>query len=381
MATTKPPPKGPAPRLSQKLAERLTERPGLPHQEHWTEGTEVEPPRRQMAAGHVIIVGIVALLVGAFLNAPGLLQTAKRQPVDSFRRDFGLFFAEPLDDVSGFLQISRPHQWLEDWILADDAGRSARALPTPTTTAPDQEQPATPARKAPTAAKPLRMWCGGDSLAQVPCDALIEQATGTGVITSVAPTESQVSTGLARPEVYNWPARLTEVTAGMDPGVTVIMFGANDDQSLTNPDGGGAAGPFGTAEWDAQYASRVGGMMDQILADKGGTIVWVGIPPINNEPRNGEYRHINEIYRSEAAKRAGRVEYVDTYSRFSTPEGTYTDFVACPPGTEPQSVRTPDQVHFNPTGGNCLASEILKSIDKLWNYTEPDSGQNGNKNQ
>jgi hypothetical protein len=371
MAKTQGPPSGPAPQLPQKLAERLTERPGLPHQEHWSEGTEIEPPRRQMAAGHVIIVGLVALIFGAFLNAPGLLDTAKQQPIDSFRRDAGLFFAEPLDTVSGFFQITRPHEWLEDALLADDAGRSDRALPTPTTTQPGETPKKNPTRRSPTAAKPLRMWCGGDSLAQVPCDALIEQSAGTGVIQSVGPTESQVSTGLARAEVYNWPARLSEITASTDPGVAVIMFGANDDQNLTDPNGNGTA-TFGTPEWDEQYASRVGGMMDQVLAEKKRTIVWVGIPPVNSEPRNAEYRHINEIYRAEAAKRAGRVEFVDTYARFSTAEGTYTDFVACPAGTEPQSVRSPDQIHFNPTGGSCLAAEILRSIDKLWNYSQPE---------
>jgi hypothetical protein len=371
MAKTQGPPSGPAPQLPQKLAERLTERPGLPHQEHWSEGTEIEPPRRQMAAGHVIIVGLVALIFGAFLNAPGLLDTAKQQPIDSFRRDAGLFFAEPLDTVSGFFQITRPHEWLEDALLADDAGRSDRALPTPTTTQPGETPKKTPTRRSPTAAKPLRMWCGGDSLAQVPCDALIEQSAGTGVIQSVGPTESQVSTGLARAEVYNWPARLSEITASTDPGVAVIMFGANDDQNLTDPNGNGTA-TFGTPEWDEQYASRVGGMMDQVLAEKKRTIVWVGIPPVNSEPRNAEYRHINEIYRAEAAKRAGRVEFVDTYARFSTAEGTYTDFVACPAGTEPQSVRSPDQIHFNPTGGSCLAAEILRSIDKLWNHSQPE---------
>jgi hypothetical protein len=370
MATTK----GPAPRLPDKLAELLTERAGLPHHEHWTEATEVEPPRRQMAAGHVIIVGIVTLLLGAFLNAPGLLDTAKRQPLDSFRRDVSLLFARPLNAVSGFFQISRPHEWLTDALGLEDAGFSSRALPTPTTTTPGQPSTTTPNRRTPTAAKPLRMWCGGDSLAQRPCDALIEQAEGTGVIESVGPTESQVSSGLARVETYNWPAHLAEVTDGTDPGVVVIMFGANDDQGLTDPNGNFTES-FGTEDWVKEYRSRVGGLMDQIIAENR-TVVLVGIPPINDEPRNERYRLINDIYRSEAEKRPGNVAYVDAYSLFDSPERTYTDFVACEPGAEPQAMREPDQVHLNTTGGSCLASQIVDGIDSLWDFREPDSGEN-----
>ncbi|MGH9024530.1 MAG: DUF459 domain-containing protein, partial [Acidimicrobiia bacterium] len=361
-----------------KMAERLTERPGLPHHENWSEGTEVEPPRRQMAAGHVLVVGLIALLFGAFLNAPGLLDTAKSQPLNSFRRDVSLFFARPLDDVSGFLQISRPHDWLEEGLGLRDAGRSTRALPTPTTTSPGAPSTTKPPLRNVNESRPLRLWCGGDSLAKIPCDSLINVATGTGFIASVAATDSQVATGLARTEVYNWPAHLAEVTAGTDPDVAVIMFGANDDQGLTDPNGN-FTNTFGTPEWTAEYSNRAGGLMDQIIGE-GRTVVLVGVPPINNEERNLEYRAINQIYRKEAAKRPGRAIFVDTYAKFSNLDGTYTDFVACN-GGEAVPVRAPDQIHFNTTGGDCLAAEILAKIKELWqigpNGTNRDTGNGG----
>jgi hypothetical protein len=374
MATTK----GPASRLPEKLAERLTERPGLPHQEHWTEGTEVEPPRRQMPAGHVIVVGIVALLVGAFLNAPGLLDTAKRQPLNSFRRDAGLFFARPLDSVSSFLQISRLHDWLEDELQPDDAGRSSRALPTPSTTSPGSPSTTLPPLHNVNENRHLRMWCGGDSLSKIPCDALIEQAVATGLIDSVGPTDYQVATGLARPFVYNWPAHIAEATAATNPDVVVIMFGANDDQGLADLNDSFVTTDFGSEEWKREYGNRVGGLMDQIIGE-GRTVVWIGVPPINDEARNAEYRLINDIYRREAAKRAGRATFVDAYSMFSNLDGTYTDFVACG-GGEAVSVRSPDQIHFNGTGGNCLAAQTLAQINELWKIGRNDDRDGGNGN-
>jgi hypothetical protein len=51
-------------------------------------------------------------------------------------------------------------------------------------------------------------------------------------------THFQISTGLSRPDYYDWPAHLEQDMAAVDPRVVVLLVGANDDQPLRTPGGG-----------------------------------------------------------------------------------------------------------------------------------------------
>ena len=86
-------------------------------------GEHAVRPRRPMAAGHVIVVGLIALLVGALLNAAGMRKTALSQPV-GIRRDVATFFADPIYDVSHALYIDRLRQGFKDLLgrSSDDGG-------------------------------------------------------------------------------------------------------------------------------------------------------------------------------------------------------------------------------------------------------------------
>ena len=44
-------------------------------------------------------------------------------------------------------------------------------------------------------------------------------------------TGGHVATGLARPEVFNWPEHMAEVIAADNPAAVVLTLGSNDDQS------------------------------------------------------------------------------------------------------------------------------------------------------
>ena len=63
--------------------------------------------------------------------------------------------------------------------------------------------------------------------------------------------DGHVSTGLARPEVFNWAAYLAGISATLKPDVVVFTSGSNDDQTLTG-DGGGQ--PFGSDGWRTSTA-------------------------------------------------------------------------------------------------------------------------------
>ena len=167
------------------------------------------PARRPLAAGHVIVVGLVALLVGALLNAPGIRKTALGQPV-GWQRDISTAFANPLYDVSHALYLDRLREGLKDLLgrSSDDSVNSH--LPSPTTVPPGPTPTTLPPRLAFTPAHPLRLWIGGDSLGDTPGSSLIDQLSSNQAVGILGPVDTHISTGLARPEVFNWPAFLQD---------------------------------------------------------------------------------------------------------------------------------------------------------------------------
>jgi hypothetical protein len=230
--------------------------------------------------------------------------------------------------------------------------------PAPTTTTLPPKPAFSPTRAA-------RLWVGGDSLSITPGESVINLVPGTGVITPLGPVDGHVSTGLARPEVFNWPAYLAGISASLKPDVMVLTFGSNDDQTLTG-DGGGQS--FGSEGWVAEYRRRVGGLMDQVIAD-GTTLFWVGIPPMANVARyTDRYQPINDIIRQEAQRRRGRVVFVETAPVLGTPDGGYAPYLPNADGALVQ-VRTTDGIHFTRAGGDRVAGAILAAMQSALDLT------------
>jgi hypothetical protein len=329
-----------------------------------------EPPRRLMAAGHVVVVGISCLLVGSLLNAQGIEKTAQSQPL-GWRRDVGRFFAEPLADVSHFLHTDRLREWLQGPLGREGDDDIHVSLPSPTTTPATAPATTTTVKRTFSPTDRLRMWVGGDSLAVTPGESVLAHFPGAseGVIEAVVPAvDGRVATGLARPEIFNWPVHLQAETARLDPGVVVLTMGSNDDQSLTHAPDGSTVGPFGSAEWQAEYRRRVGGLMDQIVAE-GRAVIWVGVPIIRNMERSEtRYRLINDIYRSEAQKRRGRVKFVDIYPLFQDGAGSYADYLPNGAG-QLTKYRADDGIHFTRAGGDLIAEKIFEDLNETLDLT------------
>jgi hypothetical protein len=327
-----------------------------------------EPPRRLMAAGHVVVVGLVCLLLGSLLNAPGIEKTAQSQPI-GWRRDVGRFLAEPLATISHFLHTDRPRQWLQS-----AAGRAGDddinvSLPSPTTL-PDTGATTTTIRATFTPADRMKIWVGGDSLAVTPGESILANFPGAsqGVIESVVPAvDGRVATGLARPEVFNWPEHLRAETERLDPDVVILTLGSNDDQSLTNAPGGATISPFGQAPWQEEYRRRVGGLMDQLVSD-GRSLILVGVPIVRDPGRSGEYEIINAVFREEGAKRKGRVFFVDIYSVFQDDNGGYADYLPNDSG-DLVRYRADDGIHFTRAGGDLIAEEVFRTIAEHFDIT------------
>jgi len=325
--------------------------------------------RKPMAAGHVILVVLLALIIGTFLNAPGLYKTARNQR-PGWQRNVAVVTMTPVKWISVHLGISLPREFLQEatgqagadkintFVPAPTADPSAGELPTTTTTV---KPVATPYNK-------MRVWVAGDSLAITPGQVFESQVDNQ--VTDLRGVDGRVSTGLARPDVFNWFAHIKSETARLNPQVVVLTFGANDDQSLVGGPGGKTVGPFGSEAWKTEYRRRVGGLMDQVTAE-GRRVVWTGVPVVRNDERAARYAEMNAIYKDEAAKRPGQVYFLDTWPLLTDASGAYADDLVI--NGAPLRVRAPDGIHFTRLGGQIIADAQLRMINGFWDLV---SGRN-----
>ncbi|HZR92371.1 MAG TPA: DUF459 domain-containing protein [Gaiellaceae bacterium] len=371
--------------------------PGAAADSRLAGGSAAGPRRRLHPAGHAVVVGVGALVLGAFLNAPGLHKTAETlQP--GWKRDVALPLTEALDSVSHALLLDRPRNAVKAALGRSDDDRIVTqitlpppaAVPPPPVGAPPpvrppagkaatspgqrtpaqrRTPPAQPRKQAFSPSHPLRIYVGGDSLVIVPGYSLLRALGGSKVYKPVGPLDGHVATGLERPDVYNWFDRIRQVMKDDHPNVVVVAFGANDDHDyMTGLPPGTSVGSFGSASWVKEYRRRVAGIMDTVIRAHG-FLVWIGLPIARSASETRDFEVINRIVAEEARKRPRGAAYVDTYLLFADPNtGGYAEYLPKPDG-ELVKVRAPDGVHFETAGGDIIARLLLKELNAQFDLT------------
>jgi hypothetical protein len=212
----------------------------------------------------------------------------------------------------------------------------------------------------PTADNPALVYIAGDSDAGT-FGPYLDQLLADDEVVDVE-LDYEVSSGLARPDFYDWPARFDDQVPALDPDVVVVTFGGNDSQGLTDGSGEFIVGDptQDTADWKREYGKRVGEVMDQLSAD-GRTLIWVGIPNDDNPDVTARLKVQDDTVRAEAAKRPD-VVFIDTWNRFSGVDGNFAEYVVDPRDGQGKDVRAEDGFHLNETGAEILALDIAEAI-------------------
>ncbi len=352
--------------------------------------------RRGVAAGRVLAAGAFGLVLAIALNAQQLLREASQKPFGP-ERDSSVAVWAPVESASSAVGLHLPRLWADEALgrtVTDPAGTQSASdsatARTPASADPDPEatggivlaetgtddeasaspttspraatvpgtvpEPAPPA--APTPDNPLRLAVIGDSMVRFFGDTMVSLANQTGVIDAM--TEHQLSSGLTRPDFYDWPTRIVEVMAADDPDAVVLMYGGNDAQALVVD--GQIARPFSDG-WVGEYSARVGHMMDLVTTDPDRILIWVGQPIMRDPDFDRKMVELNEIYAAEAGARE-RVRYVDTRDLFRGPDGGFSRYVIDEAGQR-TDVRLTDGVHLSTIGGQRLSQLLLDHLGEM----------------
>jgi hypothetical protein len=308
----------------------------------------------------VLVLMVVGLALAGLVNADVIARRSNAQHADSWRADVAGFFAT----------VSGPLTWPRDRIdVALDRGGSdvdvdellaeqgEPATATAASGAPTTTVPLVPEIRAPTPADPLRVYVGGDSMASEFSKGFEVVAASTGVMTTTL--DPRVSTGLSRPDYFNWPDHLVNDVLTADPEVLVLMFGANDAQGMTLADGT-VYERFGEP-WLDEYRRRVAGTMDLLRGDDRMTF-WLGMPIMDPNAGVRGQDLLNHIYWSEAETRPW-ITYIDSWPYFADGNGNYADRL---PGADGSlnGLRQADGVHWSKWGADRIAWEVLEVMEE-----------------
>jgi len=211
---------------------------------------------------------------------------------------------------------------------------------------------------------PLVVWAGGDSLGEYVGGQLLYQNT-PGYPADVT-LDYHISTGLARPDFFDWPRRLADANGLVPrPEAFVFMVGGNDDQNMSTigADGTTTVYEFASPLWRAEYRRRVATIMDATQSDSS-HLFWIGLPPMRDDQRSVLASAVNQAVATEASQRPW-VTFVDIEDLFLDESGAYARRLENPDG-DLTTVRAPDGVHVTAAGSEWITAVIWDHLAERW---------------
>lgn len=330
--------------------------------------------RRLAPAGKVLLALVIGLGLAALLSAQDLQRQAESMHVGT-ARSIAMALVRPVTAISSTLRFDELRAAVEDAL-----GRGARERAGVHTRTPDPTQNGQGSGSSsggsgsskpsvspsaviftPTKDKKLALWVGGDSMAMTFGESVVAMADRTGVIETAL--DYHVSSGLSRPDFFNWPRRLRAEMKAFRPDVVVFASGANDGQDVQHE---GTIHYYGSKEWVDLYRERVAVAMNIAGGGLGRPVWWVGMPIARDPAQSAIYRTLNKVYKEEARTRPN-VRYVDTYSLFSDANGGYSDYLTGRSGKK-ELMRQGDGIHWSRAGSDLVAARVMEQIAELYKF-------------
>jgi hypothetical protein len=211
---------------------------------------------------------------------------------------------------------------------------------------------------------PLRVLTAGDSFAQPMGYDLNGYASRHKMI--VTQLDFRISSGIARPDYFDWPARLRAIMAQEPaPEVVVFVVGGNDTQNMWNAE---RVFVRGTPAWHAEYSRRAAEVMD-IVGERGARLYWVGMPITRDEERNGYVQVMNQAV-VDATEGRPWVHFVDIWELFQDNNGNFATYLPNERG-EMVQVRQNDGIHLTLLGNTWVSALVYRAMERDFGFAGP----------
>jgi hypothetical protein len=172
----------------------------------------------------------------------------------------------------------------------------------------------------------------------------------------------QYSTGLCRPDYFDWNKKLKELIDSFKPDMVIGQWGENDCQGMGNLDGSFHS-KFGSAEWDSEYGKRVTTLV-QMMEAAGAEAVLIGVPIMRAKKLSQQVDRLNKV--SKTATEAAGGTYISTWHITADSEGKYRGAVQI--GGKEKMIRAGDGIHLSNYGAEYVAGEIIKKLGESFPF-------------
>ncbi len=168
------------------------------------------------------------------------------------------------------------------------------------------------------------------------------------------------STGLCRPDFYNWPAVLEKNLRDFRPHLVVMWVGTNDNQNVYGVKTGGLL----TEAWKNAYHRK---MLEIIrLCQKyQARLIFIGPPVVEDAKVDAELKQITGVMG--VVCRHYRIPFLDARPIFSDRQGRYVRQMVNKQG-KPVAIRTKDGVHITDAGNNLVMKQLYPLMRRTLGY-------------
>lgn len=217
---------------------------------------------------------------------------------------------------------------------------------------------------APKLESPLRILLIGDSFMAVSggVGELLEKALLNYKDAAVV-RRGKVSSGLSRPDYFNWHLTAAELISQYNPNIAVVMVGSNDAQSITTSTGEVIAF-YGGGKWNEEYAGRVSNLL-KIFEEKNIIVFWLGLPVMKDPAYSDRMKNLNSIYEKVVQERKN-AHFISLWELFADEYGNYVSYLTDSKGKY-RLARGSDGIHLSYFGGEIAIREIIKKIGEKIN--------------
>jgi lysophospholipase L1-like esterase len=201
----------------------------------------------------------------------------------------------------------------------------------------------------------LHLLATGDAMIDA-VDRVLKQRLERRRETSVL-SDAHVATGLSQPFTLDWVQRARDQAQSLQPDVTAMFIGANDDFPIVTPEGGTAA--CCAARWIDEYGRRVESMMRSYLREGRSLVYWMTLPTPRRPDLARIYRGLNAAIKAAAARVGEGASVIDLVPVF-TPDDRFQQYVTFRGRTV--SARRSDGIRLSAAGAAIVATLL---IDRL----------------
>ena len=163
------------------------------------------------------------------------------------------------------------------------------------------------------------------------------------------------SSGLARPEIYDWAAAIPKMADGKKFTTAFVLIGFNDRREMRDGD---KVLKFGSPEWDVLYKTRVDSVIDALNAQHI-QVFWMGEPPVGDPSMDADLQNITALQKERVIAKGA--SFIELRTPFANAQGGYTDRGQDDAGVE-RRLREADGVTFFKQGNNRMGQIALAAI-------------------